>query len=193
MSRRRRCSVEELHAAVAGADAVVTMLHDRVDEELLDAAGPQLRVVANVAVGYDNIDVAACTSRGVLVTNTPGVLTDATADIAFALILMVTRRLGEGERVIRSRVGVALAHALPARHRPPGQDARHRRARADRHGHRAARAARSACRSSTAAGAARDEAVEAELGARFIGFDELLATRRRRLAALPAHARDART
>ena len=97
--------VEQLHAAIAGADAVVTLLHDRVDEAFLAAAGPQLRVVANVAVGYNNIDVAACATRGVVVTNTPGVLTDATADIAMALILMVTRRLGEGERVIRSQVG----------------------------------------------------------------------------------------
>jgi glyoxylate reductase len=83
----------ELHAAIAGADAIVTLLHDRVDDSFLDAAGPQLRIVANVAVGYDNIDVAACSRRGVLVTNTPGVLTEATADLAFALVLMVTRRL----------------------------------------------------------------------------------------------------
>ena len=93
----------ELLSRVKGADAVVSLLTERVDAELLDAAGPQLRVVSNVAVGYNNIDVPACTARGVRVTNTPGVLTDATADIAMALILMVTRRLGEGERVIRSR------------------------------------------------------------------------------------------
>jgi glyoxylate reductase len=99
----RALTQDELHAAVAGADAVVAMLHDRIDGELLDAAGPQLRVIANVAVGYDNTDVAACTARGVRFTNTPGVLTDATADIAFALILMVTRRLAEGERLIRAQ------------------------------------------------------------------------------------------
>jgi lactate dehydrogenase-like 2-hydroxyacid dehydrogenase len=87
---------------VAGAHALVTLLHDRVDGELLDAAGPQLRCVANVAVGYDNIDVAAARRRGVTVTNTPGVLTDATADLAIALILGVTRRLGEGERLLRT-------------------------------------------------------------------------------------------
>jgi glyoxylate reductase len=98
----RPLTTEELHAAVAGADVAVTLLHDRVDDAFLDAAGPQLRCVANVAVGYDNIDVPAATARGVVVTNTPGVLTDATADIAMALILMATRRLGEGERVIRS-------------------------------------------------------------------------------------------
>ncbi|MGZ4259082.1 MAG: 2-hydroxyacid dehydrogenase [Solirubrobacteraceae bacterium] len=93
---------QELREAVAGADAVITLLHDKVDAPLLDAAGPQLQCIANVAVGYDNIDVAAATERGVVVTNTPGVLTDSTADLAMALILMVTRRLGEGERRIRS-------------------------------------------------------------------------------------------
>jgi glyoxylate reductase len=99
----RPLSTEELHEAAAGADAILTLLHDRVDDAFLDAAGPQLQVVANVAVGYDNVDVAACTEHGVRVTNTPGVLTEATADIAFSLILMATRRLGEGERVIRRR------------------------------------------------------------------------------------------
>lgn len=99
----RPLRIPELHAAIAGADAVVTLLHDRVDDALLDAAGPQLRCVANVAVGYDNIDVEACTRRGVQVTNTPGVLTDATADIAMGLILAATRRFGEGERLLRSQ------------------------------------------------------------------------------------------
>ena len=98
----RPLTAEELQAAVKGADAVITLLHDKVDGALLDAAGPQLKCIANVAVGYDNVDVAAATERGVVVTNTPGVLTDATADLAMALILMVTRRLGEGERLIRS-------------------------------------------------------------------------------------------
>ena len=88
--------------SVAGADAIVSLLTEKVDGELLDAAGPQLRVVSNVAVGYNNIDVAACTERGLRATNTPDVLTDATADIALSLILMTTRRLAEGERIIRS-------------------------------------------------------------------------------------------
>jgi glyoxylate reductase len=99
----RPLSEQELHEAVAGADAVISLLHDRIDASALDAAGAQLRVVANVAVGYDNVDVDAATERGVIVTNTPGVLTDSTADLAMALILIVTRRLGEGERRIRSR------------------------------------------------------------------------------------------
>jgi glyoxylate reductase len=96
-------SREELLKQVKGAQILVTLLTEKVDSELLDAAGSQLRAVCNVAVGYNNIDVAACKARGVTVTNTPGVLTDATADIALALILMVTRRLAEGERVIRSK------------------------------------------------------------------------------------------
>jgi glyoxylate reductase len=93
----------ELLSRVEGADAIVSLLTERIDGEVLDAAGRQLQVVANVAVGYNNIDVVACRERGVVVTNTPDVLTEATADIAMSLILMVTRRLGEGERVIRRR------------------------------------------------------------------------------------------
>jgi glyoxylate reductase len=99
----RAITREELLTFVRGADGLVTLLTERVDGELLDAAGEQLRVVANVAVGYNNIDVDACVARGVTATNTPGVLTEATADTAFTLMLMATRRFGEGERVIRSR------------------------------------------------------------------------------------------
>jgi glyoxylate reductase len=94
--------IDELHRRIAGADAVVTLLTTRVDDAFLAAAGPGLKVVANVAVGYNNIDVEACRRHGVTATNTPGVLTDATADIAMSLILMTTRRLAEGERLIRS-------------------------------------------------------------------------------------------
>jgi glyoxylate reductase len=92
----------ELLELVAGTDAILTLLHDRVDGELLDAAGPGLRCVANVAVGYDNVDLEAAAGRGVAVTNTPGVLDDATADLTIGLILTASRRLGEGERLIRS-------------------------------------------------------------------------------------------
>ncbi len=95
-------SAAQVHDLVAGAHAALTLLTTKVDDAFLDAAGPQLKVVSNVAVGYNNIDVAACARRGVVATNTPGVLTEATADIAMALVLMTTRRLGEGERVIRS-------------------------------------------------------------------------------------------
>jgi glyoxylate reductase len=93
---------ERLLELVADADAILTLLHDRVDEELLAAAGPGLRCVANVAVGYDNVDLEAAARRGVAVANTPGVLDDATADLTMALILAAGRRLGEGERLIRS-------------------------------------------------------------------------------------------
>lgn len=92
----------DLLELVAGAGAILTLLHDRVDEELLEAAGPQLRCVANVAVGYDNVDIEAAAARGVLVTNTPGVLDDATADLTLALMLDATRRVAEGDRLIRS-------------------------------------------------------------------------------------------
>lgn len=91
---------EQLRAAVAGKHALVTMLTERVDTALLEA-GPDLRVVANVAVGYNNIDVQACRTRGVICTNTPDVLTESVADFTWALILAVTRRLSEGERVVR--------------------------------------------------------------------------------------------
>ena len=94
--------INELYERIAGAEAVLTLLTTKVDGAFLDAAGQQLKVVSNVAVGYNNIDVAECRQHGVIATNTPGVLTDATADIAMALILMVTRRLGEGERIVRS-------------------------------------------------------------------------------------------
>lgn len=93
---------EELRALVAGVDGIVAMLSSTIDGELADAAGSQLRCVANVAVGYDNVAVEELNERGVVVTNTPGVLDDATADLTIALLLMVTRRLGEAERLIRS-------------------------------------------------------------------------------------------
>jgi lactate dehydrogenase-like 2-hydroxyacid dehydrogenase len=91
---------DEMLRRVAGCAGILTLLTDRVDDELLDAAGPQLKVVSNYAVGYDNIDVAACARRGVRVGNTPGVLTETTADLAWALILAAGRRLVEGDRYV---------------------------------------------------------------------------------------------
>jgi glyoxylate reductase len=93
---------EVLHARVAGAVALVSDPTVRVDGALLDAAGSSLKVVANFAVGYDNIDVDACRKRGIAVTNTPDVLTNATAELALALMLAAARRLGEGERMVRA-------------------------------------------------------------------------------------------
>ncbi|MBS1817210.1 MAG: D-glycerate dehydrogenase [Acidobacteria bacterium] len=91
---------DELLGAVVGKHALVTMLTEQVDAALLDA-GKDLKVVANVAVGYNNIDVQACRARGVICTNTPDVLTDSVADFTWALILAVTRRISEGERLVR--------------------------------------------------------------------------------------------
>jgi glyoxylate reductase len=88
--------------AVRGAHALMTFVIDKVDDAVLDAAGPQLKVVANVAVGYDNIDVPAVKRRGVLVTNTPDVLNGAVAELTWGMILAVTRRLGESERLVRA-------------------------------------------------------------------------------------------
>ena len=107
-------SREELLQRVKGKQALVCLLTDTVDTALLDAAGPELKIVANVAVGYNNIDVPACRARGVVVTNTPDVLTNACADFTWGLILAVTRRLGEGERQLRAGAwgGWALDHML---------------------------------------------------------------------------------
>lgn len=159
---------------LADADAAVTLLNDRVDEEFL-ASAPNLKVVSNVAVGYNNIDVAACARHGVMVTNTPGVLTDATADLAFALLLAVTRRLGEGERLIRSgepwEWGMFMMLGTSLQNRQIGivglgeiGVAVARRARAFGmsvvyHNRRPV-----------------DPAIEAELEASLVSFDELLAT-----------------
>jgi glyoxylate reductase len=159
---------------LATADVAVTLLTNRVDAAFL-AAAPRLGLVANVAVGYNNIDVAACTGRGVCVTNTPGVLTEATADIAMGLILMVTRRLAEGERLIRSRApwkwGMFMMLGTGIQQRTLGiigmgaiGEALARRARAFGmqvvyHNRRAVA-----------------PEVEAELGARRVDLDELLGT-----------------
>ncbi len=98
----RVLSRSELLAKVQGCDALLTLLTDKIDAEVLDAAGPQLKVVANMAVGFDNIDLAAATARGVMATNTPGVLTDATADHAWALLFAVARRIPESEKFLRA-------------------------------------------------------------------------------------------
>jgi glyoxylate reductase len=93
---------DELLEAVRGAHGILSILTERIDAEVLDAAGENLKVVANMAAGYDNVDVEAAEERGVVVTNTPGVLDETTADTAFMPLLAAARRLGEGERLIRS-------------------------------------------------------------------------------------------
>ncbi|HWR60672.1 MAG TPA: D-glycerate dehydrogenase [Clostridia bacterium] len=92
---------EELLRGVRGMDAVLCLLTDTIDDGVLDAAGPQCRIFANYAVGYNNIDVAAATGRGIIVTNTPDVLNDATADLAWALLFSVSRRIAESDRFAR--------------------------------------------------------------------------------------------
>jgi glyoxylate reductase len=96
-----RISREELLRRVPGKQALICLLTDPVDPAVLDA-GADLRIVANIAVGYDNLDVAAARARGIEVTHTPDVLTEATAEFTWALILAVTRRVAEGERVLRA-------------------------------------------------------------------------------------------
>jgi glyoxylate reductase len=97
-----RPSREEFLKRVAGKDALICLLTEKIDSEMLDIAGPNLRIVANVAVGYDNIDVPACTKRNVAVTNTPGVLDETTADFTWTLLMAVARRLVEADHMARS-------------------------------------------------------------------------------------------
>ncbi len=92
----------ELLEGARGAAALLTMVTDEVDEAVLDAAGDDLRIVANHAVGVDNIDLAAAAERGVVVTHTPGVLDEAVADLTFGLVLATSRRIGEADRMVRS-------------------------------------------------------------------------------------------
>ena len=103
----------ELLERVAGKQALMSLLTDRIDGEVLDA-GKDLKIVANIAVGFNNIDLDACRARGVIATNTPDVLTNACADFTWAIILGITRRLGEGERELRRGdwKGWALDHML---------------------------------------------------------------------------------
>ena len=92
----------ELLEAARGIEGVLSTLTEQIDAEFMNAAGEDLKVVANMAVGYDNVDVTTANERGIVVTNTPDVLDETTADTAFMLLLAAARRLGEGERIVRS-------------------------------------------------------------------------------------------
>ncbi len=92
---------EALLRRIPGKDALICVLTDRIDGDVMDAA-PGLKIVANIAVGYDNVDLAAARGRGIVVTNTPDVLTEAVAEFTWALILAVTRRVAEGDRLLRT-------------------------------------------------------------------------------------------
>src|SRR4029079_14964123 len=96
------CPVDELRARSAGTKGLVTVLSDRIDAAAMDAAGPDLAVIANCAVGYDNIELGGAAERGIVVTNTPDVLTEATADLAWSLQMATARRVVEGDRLVRS-------------------------------------------------------------------------------------------
>lgn len=92
----------ELLKRVRGVAGILSLLTDRMDGEIMDTAGPQLRIISNYAVGFDNVDVREATRRGILVGNTPGVLTETTADLAFALLMAAARRIGEGYDFVRA-------------------------------------------------------------------------------------------
>ena len=98
----RALTKEELLQSVRGRDAVISLLTDKIDGEVLNAAGPQCKIIANYAVGFNNFDLDAATARGVIMTNTPGVLDDATATHAWALLLATARRISESERYVRA-------------------------------------------------------------------------------------------
>ncbi|MCA2002232.1 MAG: D-glycerate dehydrogenase [Chloroflexi bacterium] len=105
-------SREALIERSRGVDGLLCLLTEKVDAELMDAMGPQLKVISSMSVGVDHIDVAAATARGIPVGNTPGVLTDATADHAFALLLAAARRIAEGERYLRAGKWVTWSPSL---------------------------------------------------------------------------------
>jgi glyoxylate reductase len=162
---------EQLRAAVAEVDGLLCLLTDKINQELLEAA-PRLRIAANMAVGYDNIDVAAATRQKVAVTNTPGVLTETTADLAFALILGAMRRLGEAERYLRegrwqfwSATLLLGADVYGKTLGIVGMGAI---------GKAVARRAQGFAMPILYHNRSRDEAAEQELGARYVGLEELL-------------------
>ena len=103
---------EQLLEKIKGADAVLSLLTDKVNAEFFDAAGPQLKIVANYAVGYDNIDVAEAKKRGIIITNTPDVLTESVAEHAVALILSAARRIVESDKFMRAGKYVGWAPML---------------------------------------------------------------------------------
>jgi glyoxylate reductase len=98
----RVISREELMRGVSGKDGLLCLLTDKIDAEVMDAAGPNLKVISNYAVGYDNIDVTEATRRGIAVTNTPGVLTETTADLTWAIMMAVARRIVEADNFLRT-------------------------------------------------------------------------------------------
>jgi len=165
---------DELLKEVSGKVGAVTLLTDKVDDEFMDAAGPQLVIVANYAVGFDNIDVPACTARGVMASNTPDVLTETTADTAWALMMAAARRVPEGDRFLRARTPWIWGPLMML-----GQDVHHQTMGIvgfGRIGHALARRARGFGMRVVYFDVYRPSPeLEAELGAEYRDLDDLLA------------------
>jgi glyoxylate reductase len=165
---------DELLEAARGASGVLSTVTEKIDGEFMDAAGDGLKVVANLAVGYDNVDVKAANERGVIVTNTPGVLDETTADVAFMLLLAAARRLGESERVLRAGKWEWWGPKLFM-----GPDVWGKKlgiVGLGRIGHAVARRAKGFDMEILYHNRSRKEEAEQELGARFVDLDELLET-----------------
>ena len=168
-------SRDDLIAAVQDADVLVPTVTDTIDEDVIEAAGDRLKLIANFGNGVDHIDLKAARARGILVTNTPGVLTDDTADMTMALILSVPRRLAEGEKLARSGEWSGWSPGAMLGHRIGGKTLGHRRDGPDRPGGRGARARVRADRSITTTATACPKPLEAELGATWhADLDEML-------------------
>ncbi|MGM7702640.1 2-hydroxyacid dehydrogenase [Pseudalkalibacillus sp. Hm43] len=164
---------EILLEEAAQATALYTMLSDQIDRELLSKA-PHLKVVGNLAVGYDNIDVEAATEHGVIICNTPDVLTDTTADLTFALLMATARRLTEAEKYIEKGYWVNWSPLLMA-----GQDIHHKTigiVGMGRIGETVAKRATGFEMNIQYHNRSRNEKAEQELGAKYVSFDELVET-----------------
>jgi lactate dehydrogenase-like 2-hydroxyacid dehydrogenase len=168
----RALSRAELKEKVRGRAAVISLLTDKIDGEILDAAGPQCKIIANYAVGYNNFDLAAATQRGVILTNTPGVLDDATATHTVTLLLAVARRIAEADKYVRDGKWQGWAPMFFI-----GLDVDHRTlgiAGLGRIGKNVARKARGFDMKIIYNDVQRDAAFEAESGARFVDKETLL-------------------
>jgi len=162
----------ELLEAARGIDGVLSTLTEKIDAEFMNAAGENLKVVANMAVGYDNIDVMTANERGIVVTNTPDVLDETTADTAFMLLLAAARRLGEGERIVRDGRWETWGPKMLL-----GPDVWGKKLGIlgfGRIGQALARRARGFDMEILYAGRSRKEEAERELGARYLELDDLL-------------------
>jgi len=165
---------DELLEAARGIDGVLCTLTEQMDAEFMDVAGDDLKVIANMAVGFDNVDLDATKERGVVVTNTPEVLNETTADTAFMLLLAAARRLGEGERLVRAGSFEAWGPKMLL-----GPDVWGKRLGFigfGRIGQAVARRARGFDMEILYTGRSRREDAEEEFGARYLELDELLET-----------------